>query len=399
MLTIVAVAISVMLVLGVEKVRKQSKSSFTNTIAGTDLIVGARSGPIQLLLYSVFRIGNPTNNISWQSYQEIAANPQVKWTIPISLGDSHRGYRVMGTHQDYFRFYRYGQKRPLKFVAGDVFDDLYDAVVGFDVAKQLNYQLDQQIIIAHGAGATSFTQHKDKPFRISGILAKTGTPVDRTVHVSLEAIEAIHLGWESGMPASRVTAEQSRAFNLQPKVITAFMVGLNSRIASFKVQRMINEYRNEPLLAILPGVALQQLWSMISIVEQALFTVSALVVAAGLLGMLTMLLASLHERRREMALLRSVGARPWHIFSLLMLEATLIAIAGCAFGLFLLYAGLYVLQPIVENEFGIFIAITAPGTIELLFMLTVIGAAFITSLIPAWRAYRNSLADGVTMRI
>lgn len=195
-LTIITVAISVVLLLGVEKIRTQAKSSFANTISSTDLIVGARSGEVNLLLYSVFRIGNATNNIGWQSYQDIAHLPQVKWAIPISLGDSHRGFRVMGTNQDYFKFYRYGSKQPLTFSQGQAFHGLFETVVGSDVAKKLNYQIGDEIIIAHGISDKSFTRHKNLPFTITGILAPTGTPVDKTVHVSLGAIEAIHVGWE-----------------------------------------------------------------------------------------------------------------------------------------------------------------------------------------------------------
>ena len=111
LLTIISIALSVALLLGVERVRNDAKLTFTNTISGTDLIVGARSGSVQLLLYSVFRIGNPTNNISWESYQDISSNPLTKWSVPISLGDSHRGFRVMGTVKDYFTHFRYARKK------------------------------------------------------------------------------------------------------------------------------------------------------------------------------------------------------------------------------------------------------------------------------------------------
>ena len=107
LLTVATIALSVTLLLGVERIRKEARTSFTNTISGTDLIVGGRTGPVQLLLYSVFRIGYATNNISWQSYEEIARNPNVKWSIPISLGDSHQGYRVMGTSDEYFKYFRF----------------------------------------------------------------------------------------------------------------------------------------------------------------------------------------------------------------------------------------------------------------------------------------------------
>lgn len=113
-----AIALGVALMLGVEKIRLGAKSSFANTLSGTDLIVGARGGAIQLLLYSVFRVGNATNNISWRSYQDIAAHPAVRWTLPLSLGDSHRGFRVLGTSRDYFEHYRYARQRRLEFAAG-----------------------------------------------------------------------------------------------------------------------------------------------------------------------------------------------------------------------------------------------------------------------------------------
>ncbi|MEO1720481.1 MAG: ABC transporter permease, partial [Pseudomonadota bacterium] len=189
LLTVLAIALSVMLLLSVEKVRTGAKASFANTVSNTDLIIGARSGGIQLLLYSVFRIGNATNNMSWRSYQRIAARPEVAWTVPLSLGDTHRGFRVLGTTRDYFARYKYRQNTSLRFSEGARFDDLFDAVIGADVAEALGYKIDDKIVIAHGLGRLATYKHDDLPFRISGILAKTGTPVDRTVHVSLRAIE------------------------------------------------------------------------------------------------------------------------------------------------------------------------------------------------------------------
>ncbi|MBY4676274.1 ABC transporter permease [Marinobacterium arenosum] len=401
LLTVLAISISVMLLLGVEKVRVEARSSFANTISGTDLVVGARSGQVQLLLYSVFRIGDATNNISWQSYQEIAGHRNVAWTIPLALGDSHRGFRVLGTNQDYFRHYRYGAERQLSFAEGQPFDDLYDVVLGAEVAQKLGYKLGQQLVIAHGMGNTSFAEHKDKPFRVVGILARTGTPVDSTLHVSLEAIEAIHLDWRAGVPipGAKVDAEKARALDLQPKQITAFMVGLKSKIATFHLQRAINNYRAEPLSAILPGVALQQLWQMIGIAEQALLVISGFVVLTGLIGMLTVLLSSLNERRREMAILRSVGARPWQIIALLTLETTVLTLLGCLVGTLLLYAALLLAQPWIEQLFGLHIAISALSSYQLQLLGLVAVAGILVGVVPGYRAYRNSLADGLTIRL
>ncbi len=401
LLTVVSIALSVALLVGVERLRTEARASFANTLSGTDLIVGARSGPVQMLLYSVFRIGDATNNISWKSYQDIAAHPKVAWTVPISLGDSHRGFRVLGTTPAYFEHYRYARDRPLAIAEGQQVADLYDAVLGAEVAEKLAYKIGDPIIVAHGASDVSFARHDDKPFRVVGILARTGTPVDRTVHVSLEAIEAIHIDWQSGapIPGVSISAEQARKMDLTPKVITAALVGLKSKVATFKVQRFINDYPEEPLSAILPGVALSQLWDLIGIAENALLIVSAFVVVVGLFGMLTALLTSLNERRREMAILRSVGARPGHVFALIMGEAGFLTLLGVLLGLALLYLLLLAGQPIIESRFGIFIEIGGFSPYEWILLGAVVGAGFLVGSIPSYRAYRLSLADGLSVKV
>ncbi len=400
MLTILTVAISVVLLMGVERIRTQAKSSFANTISSTDLIVGGRSGQVNLLLYSVFRIGNATNNIDWKSYQEFAQNPAVKWAIPISLGDSHRGFRVMGTNHSYFEHYRYGQKQPLEFTQGHEFNGLFDTVIGSDVAKSLGYHVGSEIIIAHGISDVAFSRHDTLPFKVVGILAPTGTPVDKTVHVSLEAIEAIHVGWESGAHLGNTPdAKTLRERDFTPNQITAMLLGLKSKIQTFSLQRQINTYPKEPLSAIIPGVALQELWGMMSVAEQALMAVSIFVVVSGLLGMLSSLLTSLQERRREMAILRAMGARPRHVFTLLVLEASVLTSIGIIVGIALLYALLAVAHPLIQHQYGINVAMTSITSHEWLLIGCVQLAGMVIGFIPAFRAYRQSLSDGMTIRI
>ncbi|KPL92438.1 MULTISPECIES: ABC transporter permease [Vibrio] len=399
-LTILTVAVSVILLLGVERVRTEAKSSFANTISGTDLIVGGRSGQVNLLLYSVFRIGNATNNIDWKSYEEFSQHNAVKWAIPISLGDSHKGFRVMGTNHSYFENYRYGSKQPLTFQQGKEFNQLFDVVIGADVAKKLDYKIGDHIILAHGISDVAFSRHDNLPFTIVGILAPTGTPVDKTVHVSLEAIEAIHVGWESGANLGHTpNAEALKQRDFQPKQITAMMVGLKSKIQTFALQREINNYRQEPLSAIMPGIALHELWGMMAVAEQALLIVSGFVVIAGLLGMLSSLLTSLQERRREMAILRAMGARPRHVFGLLISEASALTFLGITLGVAVLFALIAVVAPIVQQSYGINISISAITPHEWKLLILVQVAGIIIGFIPAFRAYRQSLSDGMTIRI
>ena len=403
LLTVFTIALSVCLLLAVERVRTEARTSFANTISGTDLIVGARSGSINLLLYSVFRIGNATNNIRWDSYETIAKHPQVKWAIPISLGDSHRGYRVMGTSTDYFSHYRYGRKQALELAQGRAFaDDPFEVVLGAEVAEALHYKLKDELVLAHGIATISLVKHADKPFHVVGILKRTGTPVDRTLDISLSGMEALHVDWKNGMPARKgqgVSAEQVRAMDLQPQAITAMLLGLKSRIATFALQREINEYRGEPLLAILPGVALQELWSLMSTAEKALFVVSLFVVLTGLIGMLTAILTSLNERRREMAILRSVGARPIHVAGLLILEAFSLALAGVALGLGLLYVGIALAQGYVQANYGLYLPLSLPSHYDWSLLGAILCAALLMGCIPAWRAYRQSLADGLSIHL
>ncbi|EET46520.1 ABC transporter permease [Thalassobium sp. R2A62] len=398
-MTILAIALSVALFLGVEKVRTGAKASFADTISGTDLIVGARSGSVQLLLYSVFRIGNATNNLTWDSYQDIQQRSEVDWIVPISLGDSHRQFRVMGTTPEFFERYKYRSGQSLAVQSGFLMDDLFDAVIGADVAATLNYDIDDPIVVAHGLA--SFSEHKDQPFRVSGILEKTGTPVDRTVIVSLRAIEAIHVDWQSGaqIPGQSTPADVIRQMPLEPQAITAALIGTKSRLQVFGLQRAINQYSREPLLAVLPGVALQELWQIVGIAETALIAVSAMVVVTALIGMMATIFSSLNERRREMAIFRAMGARPRVILGLLVLEAVLMAAIGALLGLGFLYMGLFVGQPLIDSAFGLWLPIGPPTLRELWVILGVVAAGAIVSMVPAFRAYRMSLADGMIVKI
>lgn len=401
LMTLLSLTISLVLLLGIDHIRKEARNSFTNTVAGTDLIVGARSGQLNLLLYSVFRIGNATANVSWQTYERIAKHPQIAWTIPLSLGDSHRGYRVLGTNQSYFEHYRYANQQALQLAQGAPFSGVYDAVLGAEVAKQLGYTLGQEITLAHGIGAVSFSEHKDKPFTITGILAPTGTPVDQTVHVSLEGIEAIHLDWQQGAPMSgrQVSAEQALEMDLTPKAITAFMVGLNSRMATFVVQRQINEFRGEPLSAILPGVALAELWQMLSMVENMLLLITLLVLVAGLVGMMTTLLASMRERQREVAILRAVGASPWYLFWLIQLEVLLLTLLSMFAAAIFLLVTLWGVQDTLAANYGLFISIN-PFSVQTLYWAgAILVSAAVLACIPAFAAYRRALTDGLSVRL
>ena len=400
-LIVLTITLSVALLLAIERLRHATRDSFSQAVSGVDLVVGARTSPMQLMLYSVFRIGDATHNMQWKSFQAVAARPEVAWAVPLSLGDSHRGFPVLGTNQDYFTHFKYAGGEALRLAAGKRFEGLFDAVVGAEVAAQLGYVPGTRIVLNHGNGADSLTEHADKPFVVSGVLMRTGTPVDRTVHVSLEAIEAIHLDWRGGaqIPGVSIPAEMVRKFDLAPKTITAMFVGLTNRSAVFRSQRQINNYEGEALLAALPGVALDELWRVVEVVERTLIAVSALVVGTGFASMVAVMLAGLNERRRELAILRAVGARPRDVTFLVLIEGVGVTLAASLLALLLLAGATLLGGPLLQAHFGITLAAKLPLAGEYRLLAAVLAAGLGASLVPAWRAYRLSLGDGLTPRI
>lgn len=404
-LTLLAIILASCLLLAVERLRHDAQESFAQSVSGTDLIVGARGSPLQLVLYAVFRLGDASNNINWESYRKIAADPAVAWTIPLSLGDSHRGYPVLGTSSDYFRYFRYGLKTPLVIADGRPFtdrrDDLFSAVLGAEVAQQLGYRLGQRIVLSHGSGPLPGLDHADKPFTVVGILAPTGTPVDRTVHVGLAAIEAIHLDWQGGMPLPGVEIPPALVdkFNLTPREITAFLVGLHQRTAVFGVQRRIAGFKDEPLQAALPGVVLDQLWQSLAFAEHLLRGLSWLILGLGLAGLLAVMLAGLGERRRELAILRALGAGLPQIAALLLLESLFLGLLGAGGGLLLLTAASFAAGPWLAANAGIVLHSLSPGREELGLLAAIVATCLLAGLLPAWRASRLAPADGLTPRL
>jgi len=398
-LTLIAIALAVTLLLAVERIRGDARQSFTQSVSGVDLVVGARTGGVQLMLYAVFHSGTASNNIGWESYRAIASHPAVDWALPLSLGDSHRGFAVLGTSADYFDRFRYGEREALHWRDGKAFTGVFEAVLGSEVARGLGYRLGDSITLSHGL-AERGPEHGDKPFRVTGILAPTGTPVDRTVHVSLESITALHLDWVGGapLPGVNIPAEFVAKFDLRPKEITAALVGLKQRGDAFRMQRFINQYRGEPLLAVLPGVALDELWQTVAMVERSLLAISALVVLIGLTGLAATLLAELNERRRELAILRALGAGPRDIFLMLTAEGVLVTAAGALLGVLLVTAGSGLAAPWLLERFGVVLAMRLPGGAELALIVAVIATGLLASLVPGWRAWRMSLADGLTPR-
>ncbi|HMX56939.1 MAG TPA: ABC transporter permease [Leptospiraceae bacterium] len=401
-LTVLSIGLSIGLFFGVERVRTAARESFEGTISGAQLLVGARTGGVQLLLYSIFHIGDSTNNVSYQSFKDWSGRKGVLWTIPFSLGDSHRGYRVVGTNENFYKYYKFRDSRSLEFTSGAPNADLFDVVLGSEVAEKLHYGLGEKVLVSHGVAAKTLESHEDKPFTVRGILKRTGTPIDRSLFISLEGMEAIHIDWKGGYAPSeeeRISADRVRKMKIKVDTVTAFLVGLQNRSQVLTFMRNVNDYKEEPLTAVVPAYALQQLWRIVGYAEDALRIISVFVVLVGITGMILSIYTTLNERRREMSILRSLGARSHHILLLLVSEAFLLTVAGCITGIVFVYALLGGLQPIIEDQFGIFIPVQMPTLMEFGYLGCVLAAGILAGLIPAWTAYRNALHDGLSVRV
>jgi putative ABC transport system permease protein len=400
-LVMLSVALSTFLLMGIERIRADVRENFSQSVSGTDLIVGARTGGVQLLLYSVFRIGSATKNIRWSSVQAISEHKAVAWTVPISLGDSHRGFAVVGTSRAYFEHFRYSDQQALVVEQGKPFEAVFDAVLGADVAERLGYVLGDHIVLSHGDGKLAANDHADKPFTVVGILRRTGTPVDRSVHIGLDGMQAIHLDWIAGapLPGMAVPVSQVNQYDLTPKDVTAVLVGLKSRAAVFSVQRSISDFEDEPLMAILPGVALDALWDVVAIGERGLLAMTLLVSLVSLAGLVAVITAGLDQRRRELAILRALGAGPRQILCLLALEGTLVTLCGLMMGAGFCAMAIATLGDWSSVHLGVALRLQAPSLSEWALLGGVLASGLVASCVPGWRAYRLSLVDGLSPRI
>ncbi|MFU8878476.1 MAG: ABC transporter permease [Wenzhouxiangellaceae bacterium] len=412
-LTVATIAISIALLVLVEQMRGQVREGFYRSVSGTDLIVGAPTSSVQLLLFSVFGIGQPARNIGFERYLELIDDPMVEWAVPISLGDTYRGVRVVATTGDFYRHYRYAGGQSLEFAHGRAPDKTFEAVLGARAAHGLGLALGDTMVLAHGGGNVSLHHHDDHPFEVIGVLAATGTPVDHSIYIPLAAQHELHRDWQQGVPPRRPAGGRVQSpadANLHahedaadaaklPEEISAALLGLRTRAAALGMQYRINRAEGEPLYAILPGIALQELWRITALAEQILRVVAAMVVLAGLLGMLTALLSTLNERRREMAILRACGARPWQVSGLLLLEAVLIVIAGIAAGVVLAWAVLRLAAPMLLDRLGIAVGFNAFEPWQWLVLAVIAAAGVLVALVPAVMAYRRTLSDGMQVRL
>ena len=454
LLIILTLAFSISLFFTVSRIQESVRSSFQNTISGVDSVVAARGGDLQILLNSVFLIGEPNSTIRWGTFKDITDNNKMNWAVPITLGDSHKGYRVIGTTNNYFKEIKYSSGKNIEFLSGNSFNDVFDVVLGNAVANKLKYNLDAEIIITHGLSDVGevHTFHSEKEnhsdhadhddhadeehdnhddhvdhddhakheehdnhedhadegheghnhenlgFKVTGILKPTGTPIDNAVYISLAGIEAMHTGWIGNQKVIDVSIEQIMQSELKPKTISAIFVSLKNRTQVFQFQRDVLNYKEEAISSVMPGITLSRLWALTGNLDKAFKIITFFIIIIALLGMIAMTIAGLNGRRREMAILRSVGASPTNIVSLLLVESIIISLISCAIGYILMIIIFSIGKDYLQNNYGIFINSFSIKNYDLQMIISIICAALIATIVPAIQIYKNTLRDGLNVR-
>jgi putative ABC transport system permease protein len=407
-LVTVSVAVSVLILLSVQQLREDARRSFSNALSGVDLIVGPRGSATELMLYSVFQIGRPSRNMGYAGFQEIQTMPQVRWAVPIQLGDTYQGHPVLGTTATLFTEFK-SQDRGLDWAQGRAFSNpqqnaeaLKEVVLGAEVARRFGHALGDKLVVTHGAGGgPESTEHDDQPLTVVGILKATGAPIDRSVLVNLETFEAMHQGWGLGIsPHALQAANASQVVALDPKALSpvslsAVWIGLHSRTEVFSVRRQIESFNRDPLMAVMPGVALDELWQVVKVVENSLVLVGMLVAVSAMLSVAAVLLVAMAGRRKELAILRAMGVAPTSLLGYVLLESVLVCSLGIMAGEILSQGLMWAAQDLLRVQFGVLVQPGWPSAEAWLSLAALVTVAFVASLLPAWQAYRLSLMDGL----
>ena len=393
-LVTISLMASMVLLLSIERIQQGAEEGFNQSISGVDAIIGPRSSSLELVLYTVFHLGRPTNNITTKTINDVKQRSDISWLVPIALGDSHRGYRVIATEPNYFQHIRYGNNQPLTFSKGAPFTELSEATLGSDVAEKLNYSVGSEIQITHGSIESIGSKHDDFSFTVTGVLNKTGTPIDQAIFLDLKGYELLHLGWKSGKKVfslEDIDLSSLPPDALNPKTVTAAFVGLKSKLTIFNFSKNIREYPEEAISAVIPGIALSELWSIVGLVDKGFQLLSWIIIAISLIAMVTLIIASLDNRKQEMTIYRANGASPKFLAAMVIYESLVIGLVAIIGAIILVTAVTYFATSQLNLALGISPSFKWISLDEIKVFGIILLSGVSSSLIPAAMVFRKNL--------
>lgn len=393
-LVTISLMASMVLLLSIERIQQGVEKGFNQSISGVDAIIGPRASSLELVLYTVFHLGRPTNNITTKTINDVKLRSDISWLVPIALGDSHRGYRVIATEPNYFKHIRYGNNQPLAFSQGAPFSDFSEATIGSDVAKKLNYTVGSEIQVTHGSIESIGSKHDDFSFKVTGVLNKTGTPIDQAIFLDLKGYELLHLGWKSGKKVfslNDINFSSLPPDALNPKTVTAAFIGLKSKLTIFNFSKNIREYPEEAISAVIPGIALSELWSIVGLVDKGFQLLSWIIIAISLIAMVTLIIASLDNRKQEMTIYRANGASPKFLAAMVIYESLIIGLMAIIGAIILVTIVTYFATTQLNLALGISPSFEWISIDEIKVFSIILLSGALSSLIPATMVFRKNI--------
>jgi putative ABC transport system permease protein len=382
LITGLSIALAGALLMSVWAVKEQSHAAFTGLTGGFDAVLGVRSAKLQLVLNAIFHLEESPGNLALGDYIEIQKNPNVELAVPIAMGDNYRGYRLVGTTLEMFERSEFAPGRRYSVRApGRVFDPAArEAVVGSFVAQKLGLKRGDVIHPFHGL---TFDEHKEhaEDYVVVGILEASNSPADRVIWIPLEGIQ-------------KMTGHDPQAATDISAVLVKLKAG--SAIAGQRLSLMYNKQGSRLTLAWPIGQIMAQLFNKIAWFDRVLELVASLVACVATASILASIYNSMNERRREIAILRALGARRGIIFSSIVLEASAIATLGMAVS-FVLYLGIMmVVASIVRAQTGVVLNPSAFHGVMIWAPLGMIGLSALAGIVPAVKAYRTDVAENLS---
>lgn len=359
----------------------QLEDAATRDARGIDLVVGPKGSPLQLVLSTVYHLDNATATIPAETQSTVGANRFVKRTVPLAIGDSYRGYRLVGTTADYVQIYHAAPGQGRMFAApGEV-------VFGATAAAATGVHLGMAFHSSHGLAAGG-EEHEETSLNVVGILKPTGTVIDRLVLTPVETIWALHEG------SHAVPSHADAALAAPQRALSAVLVQYASPLAALGLPRVIDAQPS--LQAAQPALESAKLAHMLGATVQVLRAVAGLLLGCAALAMFVALFHALEERRRDLALLRVLGAPPGRLMRLLLAEGLVLSVGGAALGWLGGHAAVEAVGSMCAREYGLVLSglMVASDEIWLLPLALAIGAA--AGLLPAWRAYRIPFAASLS---